>query len=342
MNTQRQLEELGIALLRASGLPEEQAEDAAKQIVLQEMRGVITHGLRRLAASLLWIEKGVINAKANIRVVADYQGTAVVDADRALGLIGCGFAMNEAIERASKFGIGLVVVRNSQHFLSAAPYCLKAAQQGMIGIASSNTNKSMGYPGVKSALIGNNPLGFAAPANPRPLVFDTALTVSLGKLELLKRQGLKIPPEFITLDKDEQRTDEPEKVIDGGVCMPIGNHKGAGIALLIEVLTGILGGGAFLSQVRPPGERKGPGAEESQCCVAINVASFMDLEDFKARMSLLNSMFEAEGAKLPGINSWQKYEQAVQLGILPEPDVAADLNNWIEKLIPKYSFRFKI
>ncbi len=339
----QELEKISAALLVASGLTPEAAAAAAENFVLQETRGVITHGMRRLAASLLWLERGVINPRPAIRIVRDNErGTVLIDGDRGLGLIGCHFAMDQAIERAAGFGIGLAVIRNSQHFLSAAPYCLKAAARNMIGIACSNTNRSMGYPGATGALIGNNPIGFAAPADPHPIIFDTALTVSLGKIELLHRRGEKIPAEFLALDRDGKPTRDPLAVMQGGVCMPIGSHKGAGLAVLIELLCGVLGGGAMLSEVLPPGERQGPGAEESQCCIAIDVAALMDVAEFKRRIGLLGLMFSEAGARLPGAGSWRCREASLCDGVALEPDVASQLNTWIENLIPGEPFRFEI
>lgn len=340
MENPKQLEKLVCELFVAVGMDRPAAKTAAGIFVLQEMRGVITHGLRRVPANLHWITQGVMNPQPHIRIIHDNNATAVIDADRAVGVIGCNFAMEEAIRRAAKFGIGMAAVRNSEHFLSAAPYCIQAAKHDMIGVALSNTNASMGYPGVRGSIIGNNPLGFAAPAEPRPIVFDSSLTVSLGKLEYFKRIGQPVPDEFITLDKHGDRTNDPAKVIDGGTCMPIGNYKGAGIAMLIEILTGILGGGDFLTSVLPPNERiAGQGGEESQCCIAVNVASFMDIAQFKGRMTAMSEILQASGANPPGINSWKKYDLACKQGVLPEADIAAEINRWADRLLPDYPYR---
>ena len=127
------------------------------------------------------------------------------------------------------------IIRNN-HFLSAAPYCLQAVSRDMIGIAFSNTQPSMGFPGAKRSVIGNNPIGFGVPtAGEFPIVFDSALTVSGGKIGQYIREGRFIPEEFQALDENGEKTRDPVKVGGKGTVMPIGGYKGAGLALLVEI-----------------------------------------------------------------------------------------------------------
>src|SRR5262245_57926786 len=118
-------------------VPRHDARDVARMLVEQEMRGVRTHGLRRVFPNLEGLKAGQINPTPNLAVLSDRDATIVLDGDHGLGMLGCREAMRGAIERASRFGIGIGIVRDNNHFLSAAPHCLEAEARGMIGIAMS-------------------------------------------------------------------------------------------------------------------------------------------------------------------------------------------------------------
>src|SRR4029079_6324695 len=189
-------------------------------------------------------------------MVHDEGATAILEGDHGGGMIGCRRALRPALARAAAQRLGSVLVIHNNHFLSASPYCLDAVARGMIGIVMSNTQRSMGYPGTTARAIGNSPLGFGIPtAAGFPILFDAALTTSGGKLEQYIRQGLKIPPALAGLDASGQPSDDPNAARHAGTPMPIGAHKGAGLAILVEVLTGVLGGAAFLKGIVPPEKR---------------------------------------------------------------------------------------
>src|SRR5690606_1469784 len=145
--------------------------------VLQEMRGVGTHGLRRLPSLLDGLTEGSVNPQPKRRVVAEAASMVLMDGDGGPGIPACDEAMQRAIAVAKAGGTGFAVVRNSGHFLGAAPYCLAAVEQGAIGIAFSNAGASMAYPGTTEAVLGNGPFGYAFPtAAGFPIVYDGAMT----------------------------------------------------------------------------------------------------------------------------------------------------------------------
>ena len=268
-------------LFEAAGLAESDAVTAAEGFVLQEMRGVTTHGLLRLKPRLEELRDGRLNPRPRRRVVSEAGAMAVLDGDRGLGIPGCYDAMRRAVAMAKEHGAAVVVVRENGHFLGAAPYCLAALEQGAIGIAFSNSGASMAYPGAREAVLGNGPFGYALPtAAGFPLVYDAAMTVSGGKLLQWQQEGLPEGEEFTGLDGQGNPTSDPGAVLEGGATLPIGGHKGAGLVLLIEVLTGLLSGGAFLHAAAG-----GPGARDrhSQCCIALDIAHFMPPEEFRER-----------------------------------------------------------
>lgn len=290
MNITRYVQQLFVA----AGMPARDAQTIAEIFVLQERRGIKTHGLRRVERMLQAVRDGEMNAHPKRRVLSNRGATVVIDGDNGVGMLGCREAMDRAIRKARRYGIGIGIVINNNHFLAAAPYCLQASEAGVIGIAFSNTYPSMGYPGLKGRVIGNGPMGFAVPGC--PLVFDAALSTSYGKLTQWARGGEKIPPGFLALDRDGNVTTNPQAVLDGGTPLPIGGHKGAGLVLLIEVLTGMLGGGAFVSGIQAPSKTRKKTAGESQCCIAIDVEHFMPARVFARRMKQLI----AELKRVPG------------------------------------------
>jgi LDH2 family malate/lactate/ureidoglycolate dehydrogenase len=327
-------------LFAAAGLSETDAKLCAETHVLQEMRGITTHGLRHVPLNLEGLSKGWMNARPNRIVVRDDLGTLVVDGDKGVGILGCMDLTTRSIAKAKQFGVGIGIVVHSNHFLSAAPYCLRATEAGMIGICFSNTWASMGYPGAFGRVIANSPTGFGVPsAADFPVIFDTSLTTSGGKLSQWIRQGSTIPPALLGMNKEGDQTADPAAVLHGGTPWPIGGHKGAGLAVLVEILTGLLGGSGFLHGVCAPELRTSSEQYESQCYIAIDIERFMPLTEFCERMAAfirdLKGNPTASGYTeifIPGERAHRTRLQSLREGVVLEPDVAAELRRWGEQL----------
>ena len=219
------------SLLQAAGMSADDARLGAGAFVLQEMRGVTTHGLRRVQGIVDQLLIGMLDAKADCEVVSDSGATVLLDGNNALGIVACMAAMDRAIAKARTFGIGIATVRHSNHFLAAAPYCLRAVEGSVIGIAMSNSYGSMAYPGTTKATLGNAPLGYGIPGDEFPLVFDAAMTISAGKLQQWQRDGVPIPEGLQGLNAGGEATTDPSEVLRG-VTLPIGLHKGAGLTIM--------------------------------------------------------------------------------------------------------------
>lgn len=335
-----ELERFVAKLFAEAGLGESDAEVVARVIVLQETRGVVTHGLRRISPNLEGLLGGWINPRPDRCVLRDLGAVAVLDGNGGIGMVGCQAAMDLAIAKAAQFGVGVVSIINHNHFLSAAPYCLQAAEKGMIGIVLSNTQASMGYPGAAGRVIGNGPMGFGAPTDRGfPIIYDGSLTTSEGQLRRWMREGLSIPTHFPSVDQAGIPTQDPEEVVCGGTPLPIGMHKGGGLAILVELLTGVLAGGAFMRGIVPPGEdREGYEDGETQTCVAIDAAHFMDPADFRARVGEMvtrlreQSSDSSDSLLLPGERAAESRARIQAEGITISGDVVADLQKWSERL----------
>jgi LDH2 family malate/lactate/ureidoglycolate dehydrogenase len=190
----------------------------------------------------------------------------------------------------------------------------------------------MAYPGATKAVIGNAPFGYAVPTSLEfPLVYDAAMTTSGGKLLQWTREGAAIPQGFAGLDAEGQPTLDPRAVLEGGTSLPIGLHKGAGLALLVEILTGVLGGAGFL---HGRGEGLDPAwtmDAHSQCCIAVDAGHFMTPEDLRDRVAAYGRDVKrfpaaADGEiLLPGERAHRTLVECRENGVPLEPEVAADL-----------------
>jgi LDH2 family malate/lactate/ureidoglycolate dehydrogenase len=294
------------------------------------MRGVTTHGLRRVGSTVDQLRSGRLKAQATYEVVNDDGATALLDGQGGVGIVACMAAMDLAIAKARAFGIGIATVRNNTHFLAAAPYCVRAVEAGQIGLAMSNSYGAMAYPGTTKATLGNAPMGYGIPGDSFPLVFDAAMTIAGGKLHQWKREGQKIPDGLQGLNAQGEPSNDPAEVL-AGVTLPIGLHKGAGLTIMVEMLSGMLAGGTFVHGGRP----KDAALEmdtHSQCCIAIDPARFLPLDDVKQRVAAYVAAIKlrpvAPGQSellVPGERAHRSFEACRAEGVPIEDDVRADL-----------------
>lgn len=190
-------------------------------------------------------------ANANSTSCTTAGAALVADARGGMGQLSSPQAMGHAIERAGRYGIGIASVRNAHHFGAASRWAMQAAQAGCLGVAMSNTTPLMPAPGGAERLVGNNPLAIAVPTKGGPeIVLDMALSaVALGKIRLAASAGRPIPDTWATDASGVPTTDAEDAVL--GMLLPAAGHKGFGLALMIDVLTGVLSGGGWGDQVRP-------------------------------------------------------------------------------------------
>ena len=243
------LNRFAVAVLHQLGMTKEDAVYAADCLVQTTLWGIDSHGIIRLLIYSERLGNGALTLKPNIRVVKEFGAMALMDGDACLGYIGAREAMKKAISLAKQHGIGSVVINNSNHFGAAGIYAREAAQEGLIALVMSNTPVNMAAPGSKEPVLGNHPIAFAAPLfDAPPMVFDTCMSeVAGGKLLVAKEKGEKIPFGW-AVDKDGNPTDDPAAGL-AGAFLPLAGHKGYCLALMEEVMTGLLSGGPFLNGI---------------------------------------------------------------------------------------------
>jgi len=240
-----ELHEHCTALLTDAGLPAEAAATAVHHLLDADLRGLRSHGVAMLPSYLACIRAGGVSRETEARVVADSDGLVILDGRHALGQLTSAQATDLVTGRARRLGIGAVGVRHAHHFGAASTWAIRIADAGMVGIALSNSAPLMPVPGGRTAVIGNNPISIAAVASDgRPVVADLAASVgSVAKIRTAAAHGDPIPDGWAR-DRQGAPTADPAEAL-AGTLSPIGDAKGFALALLIEVLTGVLTGGPF-------------------------------------------------------------------------------------------------
>ena len=234
-------------VLVAIGLEAAAAEVTAGCLVEANLRGVDSHGVLRLIQYAHSVSSGEVNPKPRVVVLRRTAPTALVDADGGYGFVPAVRAMELAVELAKAGGISLVGVRDSHHYGMAAPYAERAAAAGLIGLAATNTGPVMAPAGVTRPIAGNNPIAFAIPRRPPapPIVLDMALSgTAFGRIRLAAAEGRRIPLGWAH-DASGEPTTDAAAALAASLLAPMGGHKGYGLSVIFEVLTGILTGSPF-------------------------------------------------------------------------------------------------
>ncbi len=332
---EKKINEFATAAFRAIGVPEEDAKMAAKLIINTEKRGVVTHGLAKLSSFYVYPTKNqAMNAKADVKVLAETASTASLDGDKGLGFVVGSKAMKLAVEKAKQTGVGIVNVRNIGHFGSAMNYPLLAVEDGMIGFCMTDTPPWMAAPGTGNRTVGTNPFSFAAPAGEKDsFVIDMSTTVVAAAK--LNTPDHKIPAGWLIDKKGNSITDTSGIDMAQAALLPTGSdpihgaYKGYGLGIMVEILTSILTG-SHCAMLK--GQDSGRGAGYYSLFGAINIEVFTSKAAFNAMMDEMIDAFENLPDKLPGVDklyvpggrSAEKLRDCEQNGIPLSEEVIED------------------
>ena len=319
------LKEFCAYALQTVGLDEKDARTTAEVLVTTDTWGTYSHGTNHLRNYIKKIHAGGISPKAKPEIIEQGPTWAVIDGHAAMGMVSAYRGMEVAIEKATHSVLGYVGVRNSNHFGAAGYYAYMAVKQDMIGISTSNTDANMTAPGSRGSVIGNNPFSYAAPAGEEhPVILDIASSATAStKIYQAKARGDSIPNNWI-VDADGLPTTDLTNW--PSALLPVGAHKGYGLALLVEILAAVLSGASITHDVKkwlgdtdvPPGTGHG--------FIAIDVRKIAPLAEFKQRMDqMIRDIKTAPKAKgsariwLPGEKEWERREVALREGmVMPE------------------------
>jgi LDH2 family malate/lactate/ureidoglycolate dehydrogenase len=296
------LERFTARVLMHYRVPEPEARITARVLVSADLRGIASHGVARLGRYIAGLEAGYIRPNVEFDIHESAPVIAAIDAKNGIGQVVSETAMDLAIKKAKENGIGMVTVRNSNHYGIAGYYVLKALEHRMIGISMTNAAPLVIPTHGASAALGTNPIAFGAPASRhRPFLLDTATSVvPRGKLEVYDRNRNQLPVGWAA---DEKGFDcqNPGRVLrnlldrTGGGILPLGGrgeqfggHKGYGFAAMVDILSGVLSGSAFGTEVnnlnRQTNDDEIPAPRVGHFFVALDIGRFMDPDEFEARM----------------------------------------------------------
>jgi len=268
---------------RRSGMERGDARLLADSLVAADLRGVHSHGVLRVPEYVAKLTGGGVDPRGRPAVVRDGGACLVVDGGNSMGQIGAHFAMERAIERAATIGIAAAAIRGSNHCGALAFYAMQALPHDMIGVVTTNAMPTMAPWGGAERILGINPLAIAVPAGDEiPIVFDGALSGSAhGKIRVYEQKGLTLP-EGWALDREGRPTTDPSAAIDG-LLQPIGGFKGAGLAMIMGILSSMLSGASYGTELGNMEDGPTPG-QDGHFVLVIRVGAFEDVGRFKARV----------------------------------------------------------
>ena len=305
--------------LASAGVPAPIRDVEAAVMAEADLLGVPSHGIRMLPGLVRGIREGKANPHPQITIVRERAASCLLDGDNGPGRFVSVQAMQRAVERAKQFGVGACVATRVTHWGRAHAYAYRAAQAGCIGICTTNAIPNMLAYGSSRPLLGNNPLAIGVPRGARdPIVLDMAMSqAAVGKVGTYLREGKAAPANW-GLDVNGNPTNDPTAILASGKLLPLGDHKGAGLALMLELLTGALAGGLFSFEVVQR-EKTGLDPDSSKLFIALDVQAFVALERFTQRIDGLLAWLRAAEPGLnvtyPGERGWQTRDRNLRDGV---------------------------
>jgi LDH2 family malate/lactate/ureidoglycolate dehydrogenase len=271
------------AIFERCGMAGADAALLADSLVTADRRGVHSHGVLRVPEYVDKLSGGGVDPTGRPSISRDSGAALVVDGANSMGPIAASYAMGQAIERAGRYGVAVASVGGSNHCGALAYYAMRAAAVDMIGLATTNALPTMAPWGGRDRILGINPLAIAMPAGRhQPLVLDAAFSgAAVGKIRVYQQKGLPIPADW-AFDADGRPTTDPGAAL-AGLLQPIGGYKGTGLALMMGLLSTLLSGAAYGTELGDLSS--GPIAgRDGHLCLALNIAAFETVDRFKQRL----------------------------------------------------------
>ncbi len=312
------------------GFDADAAKTCARVFADASRDGVASHGINRVPRFVSYVESGVVDVRARAeRVSAPGSAWEQWDGHRAAGPLSATTCMSRAIELARTNGVGAVGLRNTNHWMRAGAYGWQAAEAGFLGICWTNTRPLMPPWGGRETRLGNNPLVVAVPRAAGAVVLDMSMSqFSYGRMETAQLRGERLPV-VGGYDKTGQLTDDPGPILEAERPLPIGFWKGAGLALLLDLIAALISGGQTTSEIRREPAESGL----SQAFIAFDLEKAMPAA---ARDALIASVLEwtassapAEGSdpgiKFPGERTLKARRDSLINGVLIDEAVWNDV-----------------
>ncbi|MGA1841980.1 MAG: Ldh family oxidoreductase [bacterium] len=340
------MERFMIDVFKGLGVPEEEAKVCADVLITSDKRGIDSHGVGRLKTIYYdRIKAGIQSPVTNFEVVKEGPTTAVIDGHNGMGHLISKKSMDLAIQKAGRYGMGMVAVRNSTHYGIAGYYALMAIEAGMIGITGSNARPSVAPTFGIENMLGTNPLTFGIPTDEEfPFVIDCATSLAQrGKIELYDRANKEIPEGWVIDNSGRVRTDTHQILKDladgtaalaplGGIGEETAGYKGYGYGTVVEILSAALQNGSFLKMLSGVKDGKKVPYPLGHFFIAINISHFTDLDSFKKTAGdILRAIRTSQ--KMPGQNRIYTAGEKEHIAWLERKEKGVPLNRKLQKQI---------
>src|SRR2546421_1968913 len=322
--------ELATTALQRAGANDRMAQAAACHLVHAEEHGLPTHGMSRVPFYCGMLRKGRADGSAQPSLIADKAAACLIDNRDGLPYVSVQWAVEEAIQRARRNGIGFAGIRNSAHVGVLGIHLLPVAQAGLVGFAFTNSPAAIPPWGGKKPLFGTNPVAAVFPrGGGEPIVIDLALTtVVRGRIMMAMRKGEKIPDGW-ALDRNGRPTNDPKEAIEHGSLFPIGGAKGAMLALMFELICAALTGAAIGPEADSFFSEEGNRPRIGQAFIAIDPGALAGMERYFERVeTVVSTMLADPEVRLPGARRFAAEKTARAQGL----EIPDDLLAQIEKL----------
>lgn len=306
-------------IMAAHGVEADQVRTVAANLIWNELVGRTNFGVLRLPILMERVRRGVLRGSCRPRFEAVSETMARLDGDDGFGHHVAELGMRRAVEMARTSGVGVVGVRNSNFFGTGAYFVQIAAEAGMIGFAASNSFPKVAAHGGILPALGTNPFAFGAPrANGESLLLDLATSALAGSTvreHIAKGEDL---PAGLVVDGAGAPITDPRKVADGAL-LPFGGAKGFGLALMVEILAGILTGAGVAHGVKSMYADFSESGHSGHFLLALDISRWMPMEDYFARLESLVAAVRASNpggdVRLPGEIRWQAFRENRETGI---------------------------
>jgi LDH2 family malate/lactate/ureidoglycolate dehydrogenase len=328
--TSQQLNNIISTLFEAGGVSPEQAQAVAENMVWSELVGRSNFGVKRIPIHLKRLELGLLNpvATPSIKTVSD--SVARIDADNAFGHFAGKIGIETAIALAKKTGIGIVTLKHSNWYGTGAYFTKIAADAGMISLALSNSFPKVAAFGGASAVLGTNPFAFGAPrSNDEHIMVDFATSSLAGStVREHKAKGQPLGEGLAVYPDGKPLTDPSD--LESGALLPFGGAKGFGVALLVEILAGVLSGSGFSKSVNSTYSNFEEISNSGHCLIAIDIEKLMPVEQYNNRIEALVQILKGSdqnkpGVRLPGEIRWENLKRNSEAGIVLSKETCQDL-----------------
>ncbi|MEM9332702.1 MAG: Ldh family oxidoreductase [Pseudomonadota bacterium] len=314
------LHEIVKNIFRAGGVSDAQSEAIAENMVWSECVGRSNFGVKRIPIHLKRLKLGLLNPVANPEIKETSAGMAQIDADNAFGHFAGKIGIEKAVELAGNSGIGMVVLKRSNWYGTGAYFTKIAAEAGMISLAASNAFPKVAAFGGASAVLGTNPFAFGAPRSTGEHIMVDFATASLAgsTVRELRDSGRALDEGLAVYPDGKPLTDPAD--LEAGALLPFGGAKGFGVALLVEILAGVISGSGFSETVNSTYSNFDDISNSGHCLIAIDVQKLMPLDVYFARLETLVQILKTSGSqdhtvRLPGEVRWQTLSQNTKNGI---------------------------